>query len=880
MSGDFEERGNRKEERENGTLGVGRVWGLFPRSSFLFPVLLLAWRESRFVRRRLFLFLSAISLGVAALVAVQGFSANLAAGVREQARALLGADLQLSSRQPFGEGTEALLDSLARAGVPVSRAVGFVSMAQVPRTEGTRLVQVRAVEGGFPYYGTIDTRPAGRWESLGAGRNVLVDPALLIALDAAVGDTLALGLGRFQISGALDRVPGDIEMASAFAPRIYIPFGYVEETGLLEVGSRVDYEAFLQLPAGAVERLVAANRPLLREERVSARTAEGQQQMLADALGRLGSYLGLVAVFALLLGGIGVASAMRAFMAQKSDSIAVLRCLGATSGQVFGVYLVQAAAMGLAGAALGVVLGLAAQFVLPALLAGMLPVEVQVAADARAVLTGLGVGLWVALVFALLPLLGTRRISPLGALRRQAEPTLLAGRDRWRWGAWGALAASVLLLASLQVGSLRVGAAFALGIGLALAVLAAASGAAVHGMRRLRPGGGLYTLRQGLANLHRPGNQTVAVVLALGFGVFLLATLYVAQDNLLRPLQRSEVRANLLLWDVQEDQHAPATALLRGGGHEVLQSAPIVPMRIAAINGRRVRGARGAEQPEWRPGEPAPSGWAVRREYRSTFRDSTVASERVVEGRWWTAATADTAALVSLERGLAEELGVGVGDRVTWDVQGVEVTTTVSSLREVDWARFEPNFFAVFHPAALAGAPQTRVLLARVADATERARVQRTLVERFPNVAILDLTQLQSALDSVLGRVTAVIRFLAAFSIATGFVVLLGAVASGRLQRIRESVLLKTLGATRRQIGAILLTEYLALGLLASAVGAGAAVLAGWALARWWFGLGYAVPALELLALAAAVTLLAGAVGVWGGREVFRRTPLEALREE
>jgi putative ABC transport system permease protein len=861
-----------------------------PRAPSPMSVLLtLAWRESRFVRRRLFLFLSAISLGVAALVAVQGFSANLAAGVREQSRALLGADLLISSRQPFGEQTEALLDSLQRQGVALARGVGFVSMARVPRTEGTRLVQVRAVQPGFPFYGTIETRPVGLWERLGEGRNVLVDPALLIALDARAGDELALGDARFRITGALERVPGDVEVASAFAPRVYIPQRYVAETGLLELGSRVDYEAYVQLPAaGAAEALVTEYRPMLRQERVGTRTAQGQQRMLTDAIGRMGSYLGLVGVFALLLGGIGVASAMRAFMAQKAESVAVLRCLGATSGQVLIVYLVQAAAMGLAGAAVGVTLGVAAQYLLPQLVAGLLPVEVRVTIDAAAVISGVVVGVWVALVFALLPLLATRRISPLGALRRQAEPPLLEGRDTWRWVAWGALAASVLLLAILQVGEVRVGAAFAGGIAVALGLLALAARAAAGAVWRLRPGGRVYTVRQGLANLHRPGNQTTTVVLALGFGVFLLATLFVAQDNLLRPLQPGAGRANLLLWDVQEDQQSEAAEMLDRAGHALVQQAPIVPMRIAALNGQRVRGYRGGEADDandWAAGESPPSGWAVRREYRSTYRDTTVASERVVAGSWWAANRAGpnhsaAVALVSLERGLAEELGVGVGDQITWDVQGVEVTTSVASLREVDWARFEPNFFAVFHPAALDGAPRTWVMLAHADGAAERASIQRLLVDRFPNIAILDLTQLQTAVDDVLGRVSTVIRFLAAFSIATGFIVLLGAVATGRLQRIRESVLLKTLGATRRQIGTILVTEYLALGVLASLVGGAAAIGAGWALVRWWFEVPFGVPALPLLGLAVAVTLLAGAVGVWGSREVFRRTALEAIREE
>ncbi|MDQ3604759.1 MAG: FtsX-like permease family protein, partial [Gemmatimonadota bacterium] len=279
-----------------------------------------------------------------------------------------------------------------------------------------------------------------------------------------------------------------------------------------------------------------------------------------------------------------------------------------------------------------------------------------------------------------------------------------------------------------------------------------------------------------------------------------------------------------------------------------------------------------------------PGGWALRREYRSTFRDTVVSSERVREGRWW-AASGETPAPgspgeVSLERGVAEELGVGVGDRITWDVQGVEIPTVITSLREVDWARFEPNFFAVFPPAVLEGAPQTWVVLTQVADDGARARLQRETVERFPNISALDLTQVQAAVDETIGRISLVIRFLALFSIATGFVVLLGAVSVGRLQRIRESVLLKTLGATRRQIGSILFFEYLLLGTLASLIGVALAIGVGWALSRWLFRVGFGVPALPLAGLGTVVALLAVAVGLWASREVYRRTPLEALREE
>jgi putative ABC transport system permease protein len=451
----------------------------------------------------------------------------------------------------------------------------------------------------------------------------------------------------------------------------------------------------------------------------------------------------------------------------------------------------------------------------------------------------------------------------------------------------------------VQAGTVWTGLAFVAGIAATLLGLWLAAWAVTRLVRRFAGAGLPYPARQGLANLHRPGNQTRVVVLALGFGVFLLATLYLTQGNLLRPLRlnAAESRANLLIFDVQDDQEPGVTAQLGAERSAVLQRAAIVPMRIYSINGKttaQLVGTGPASSPGEADGPPpdrdagakrtGPEPWAVRREYRSTYRDTVNASEKLLEGRLWGpgrgGAVGRRPAEVSLDRTIVEDLGVKLGDVITWDVQGVLIDTRVTSVREVDWQRLEPNFFAVFPTLVLEGAPHSWVMLARTPDAPSRARVQRDVVARYPNVALLDLTQVQAALDEVLGRVAAVIRFLAGFSVATGFIVLLGAVLTSRLQRIRESVLLRTLGATRRQIGAILLAEYLSLGLLASIAGIGLAAGAGWALAKWLFKVDFAVPVPALLILALAVTVLSGAVGWWASREVFRHTPLEALREE
>ncbi len=863
------------------------------------PLAALAWRESRFARRRLLLFLSSISLGVAALVATQSFAANLAAGVRQESRSLLGADVGFSSNRRFGPRTTALLDSLRRAGTPTAQVVSFVSVALLERTGGARLSQVRAVEPGYPFYGEILTEPAGAWAGLARGRDAVADPALLTALDARVGDSISLGEARFRVAGIIRKIPGDAGVSSAFAPRVYIPARFVGETQLLRYGSRAEYDAYVRLPAaGAAERLVRAYRAPLRTERVRARTAQEQQRSLDEALGRLGDFLGLVGTFALLLGGIGVASSMGAYMAQKRETVATLRCLGATARQVIAIYLMQAAAMGFAGAAIGALLGLSVQWVLPRLLANLLPVTVSTAVDPAAVATGVGIGVWVASVFALLPLLATRRISPLQAIRRrvEAEDDEPRRRDLLAWAAWLLLAASVVGLVMLQAGDVRVGAGFAGGIAAALAALWGTAWLATRFTRGARFAGLRYPARQGIANLHRPGNQTRVVVLALGFGVFLLATLYLTQHNLLRPLRvDTGTRGNLLLFDVQGSQEAGVRQILERDGTRTVQRAPIVPMRIHSINGRTAarlapstggedEGERGTGNGEREGGERGrPEGWALRREYRSTFRDHLVGSEKLAEGKLWAeggGAGSGGIAEVSIDESITEDLAVELGDTIVWDVQGVRIPTRITSIRKVDWQRLEPNFFAVFPTRVLRAAPQTWVLLARAPDAGARARAQRDVVRRYSNVAVLDLTEVQAAVDDVLGRVAAVIQFLAAFSVATGFIVLLGAVLTSRLQRIRESVLLRTLGATRRQIAAILFAEYAVLGALASLVGIGLAVAGGWALARLLFDVPYSVPLHSLLAIAGAVTALAAGVGVWASREVFRHTPLEALRAD
>lgn len=843
------------------------------RPGFVFRM---AGRELRAAPRRLLLLTGTVAVGVAALVAINSFTDNLRDSVRLQARALLGADLSLVSRQTFSPRVEALLDTLAQRS-RLARVTSFAGMAYVPRTDGTRLVQVAAVEGQYPFYGEIRTEPRRAWSELDSGRHVIVDPSLLTALSARVGDTIALGEARFVITGSVQSAPSDAGVRFAFGPRIYIPARYLKETALIGFGSRVEYEAFLQLPPTlSAQTLADRYRSSLRPERVRLRTVADDQRNLNDVLTRLTGYLGLVALIALLLGGIGVASATVVFVRQRAESVAVLRCLGASAGAVFAVYLLEAGTMGLLGSAAGAVVGIGLQRLLPGLLAGMIPVEVPPTLSWNAVGLGIGMGVWVAVVFALLPLLTVRRISPLAALRRPYESER-APRDRWWLLAAVGLAASTVALAARQVGNWRQGAIFAGAVGVALLILWTAAWMLTRALRRWLPPGWPYVWRQGLANLHRPANQTVTLVLAIGFGAFLLGTLYLVQHNLLRQLRLTggPARPNLVLFDIQPDQLPAVQQELREAGLPQGDPTPIVPMRMRSVKGRPVTellaGTQGQE-------DRRSNAWVYRREYRSTYRDTVVGSERIVDGEWSSGGT--TAVRISVEQDLAQELGVGVGDEIVWDVQGVPVVSRVGSLREVEWARFEPNFFVVFAPGTLESAPQTFVTLTRISDAGERGRFQRRLAERFGNVSTLDLSLLQEALERLVERVVLAIRFMALFSLGVGALVLIGALATSRFQRVREGALLRTLGATRSQVYRIVLAEYLSLGLLASTVALVLAAVAGWAVARFVFEGTFTLPLLQMGALTLTVVTLTVLVGLANSRDVVRRTPLEVLREE
>ncbi len=838
-------------------------------------VLRMAWRDSRGRRGRLLLHTASIAVGIAALTGLRGFSRTMERNVDEQAATLMGADVEIESPTPFEGELGGIVDSLAALGGRKAEEAEMNSMVLFPASGGSRLARVRALQGGFPFYGELGTDPpeaAAAWQS---GGMALVDDGMMLQYGVAVGDTIRVGRESLAIAGRLLNLPGETAFRSDLQPVVFMPLSRIGQTGLIQRGSRVRYRAHFQLPVGTDAAALSASLDE-RLERFDAgiETVEDHKRRLGRTLRNLYRFLGLGSFVALLLGAVGVASAIHAHVEQKLETVAVLRSLGAASGAALRIYLVQAFAMGLIGSLGGAAAGTALLWRLPALLADFLPKELgelQAAPSLTALAEGVAAGSAISLVFAALPLLAVRRVSPLLALRASYEAE--AGRgDRFaRALLLGLAAGATFLLAWALAGRPDHALYFAGGTLAALLLLAATARLLRGALRRFLPSSCGYLLRQGLANLYRPHNQTLLLLASLGLGTFLVAALYTAQTSILGHVNSvaGGQRPNMVLFDIQSDQKEAAAALVREMGMPVMQEVPVVATRLREVKGKTVE--------ELLRDGPRRGRWALRREYRVTYRDSTTATEEIVAGQWRGSA-ADTA-FISLERRLAEALDVAIGDRLLFDVQGVPVEVVVGSLRQVEWQRIMPNFLVLFPAGVLEEAPQFHVLVTRSGDAETRAGLQRRAVGDFPNVSVIDLDLVLITVDKVLAKVAVVVRFVALFSIATGLAVLAAVVTGSRFQRLRESALLRTLGASRGQVGKILLIEYLLLGGLAGLVGLLLAMAGGWALAAFVFEVTFA-PSWQALGFALiAVPLCTVLAGLLGSRGVHRAPPLEVLRQ-
>jgi putative ABC transport system permease protein len=833
----------------------------------------MAWRDSRASRRRLLLFSTSITFGVAALVALGSFRHSLARAIDEQARSLIGADLIIESTRPFTPEQEQFLQSL---GEPQAREVRFTTMAVFPRTNGTRLIQLRALEGEFPFYGKLETEPPAAAQQFRQSGSAIAEESLLIQFGAKPGDLIKIGDAQFTIAGALKKMPGEASAGASLAPRVYLPLRDIAATNLLKPGSIARYRDYLKFAPGIdAEARIGAMTPELRKLRLEYDSVAKRKKDLGTALQNVYRFLNLIGFISLLLGAVGVASAIHAHLEQKRNTSAVLRCLGLSRSSAVLVYLTQAAAMGIVGGVAGALLGVAMQQVFPRVLQSLLPMQIPTTLAFAPIIGGVAIGFATCILFSLPPLLRFRHIAPLEVLR--ADASAARGIDFAVGVVYVAIALAITAFAISQSETWRRGVIFAGALGIAVAIFAGVARLLIVALRRFFPRRWSFVLRQGLANLYRPNNRTFLLTLSLGLGTFLLLDLYLTREVLLAQfssLDRNN-QANIFLFDIQPDQTAAVRELVASLGLPVMQEAPIVTMRLASIKGQKtsdILADRKRKIPEWE----------LDREYRCTYREQLASTEKIVDGKWIGRVEYKPGDVVpiSIDQQIARDFKARIGDELVFDVQGILIRTRIASLRDIDWKRFQTNFFVVFPAGVLENAPTFNVLVSRVRDAAESARLQSAVAAKFPNVSAIDLTSVIQTVDSILTKAALVIRIISLFTVGAGIVVLASAIWSGRYQRVKESILLRTLGASRAQLWKIMCAEYFILGLLASVTGIVLAVAASWGLAHFVFKLSYAPSIAALFVSAIAVTALTVAVGLLTSRGVGSAPPLAILRSE
>lgn len=834
-------------------------------------LLTFAWKDSRGSRAKLLMFITSMILGVAALVSINSFGDNLRQAIDNESKSLLGADLSFESGQPFDAKIEAIIDSL---GGIQSRRTSFSSMAYFPKSNSARLATVRGHEPGFPFYGTIETEPPSAAQTYLQDGGALIDGTLMVQYGVEVGDSVRIGNATYPVAGKLLQTPRETAAIMLFSPRIYVPLAALDTT-LLSMGSRADFEVYFQFEDGRdADALVETLSDSLRAHNVRTDTVEEEREGWDRSLSNLYRFLGLVGFMSLLLGSLGVASSIHVYVRQRIQTVAVLRCYGASSRQTIIIYLIQALGMGLVGVVLGSAVGVSIQSLLPLVLGDFLPVDVDFAVSWPSVLLGSGIGLGVTLLFALMPLLEIRNIPPLAAIRADFSHEPSKKESRSRWILFGIISILVSLFAVVQAPTIWIGLGYAVSVAVVFILLSITARLIMRFMAAKPPKSVSYVVKQGIANLHRPHNQTLMMILALGFGSFLVSTMLLSERTLLNQidLASTEGRPNLVFYDVQPAQVDSVESLIQAANLPVIDKVAMISMRISSINGRGIE--------EIREDSTLDYSWAHRREYRSTYRDFLSESETVVSGAFDPVYEGSGRVPISVEQDVASQLGVEVGDSLGFNIQGVQFDTRISSIREVDWRQMQTNFFFVFPEGAINDAPAFHVVMSRTETEAESAAIQAEVVQSFTNVSSIDVSVVLSVFEAIFSRISFVVRFMALFSILTGLLVLSGAVLISRFQRIEESVLLKTLGASRKTVLRIMSVEYLVLGLAGAVTGVGLSLISGWAIAYFVFDSSLVVPFVPLAGIVFAVVVLTLIVGQLNSRGIYEKEALEVLRKE
>ncbi len=845
----------------------------------------IAWRETRSSMTKFLFVVLAVAAGVGALAGVQGFSASFRATLLDQSRTVMAADLTARQFVPASDRELAALDALAKRGVEHTLMTETISMASsaqaAPDSDAATpaLVSIKAVDPSkYPYYGAVKLDPPMALQDALQPDTVATAQDVLLRLNVKVGDRLRIGAESFRISAIVLNEPDRMSGTLSVGLRMMMSRDAFERTGLMGFGSRGAYRYLFKM--GPVSPTVAQVRSALREALPEALIADFRESnpIIMRGLDRSTIFLSLVSLIAMIVGALGVAMAMHAHLQQKMDNIAVMKSLGAASRDIIGIYSLQTMMLGLVGGLAGVAVGRIVERTLPLLISRYFNMDIKLGWNLAASVQGIAVGLLTTLLFTLPPLLAIRKIRPALILRRDMPEAKLTWPRRLADLRWSAAVAGVILLgiggiAAWLAASPRVGGYFAGGLTVALILLAfVASGflRAIKVTLRRTPWRVPTLARQGFANLYRQGNQAQAILVALGLGVMFTLTVYLVQHSLVGEIEQSAPpdSPNVFLVGITPEQVGPLKELIAKQKGVVAQPefAPSVAIRIEKVNGvpleelrvtgmsRRFRGSRSVM-------------WA----------DEKPSSLSVVQGQWW--GRGQTQPVVSVDEESASRLGAKLGDTIELSGAGHTFVARVVALHRVEQLRVGAANEFVFNPSALTGLPATFYGGVRMKPADVGA-LERAAYRAFPTVTVINVAEALAIVQQVVDQVALVIRFLSGFAILAGAIILAASVAGTRFRRVREVVILKTLGATRRSAGRIFSVEFLTLGVVAGLMGALLASVFSRLLLNRLLDAKFAFDWKATVVAVVLTALLAQTSGWLASFRILRQKPLEVLREE
>ena len=834
-------------------------------------ILNLTIREIRSSWRRLLFFFLCIAIGVGSVVALRSLIQNLSLSVGSDARALLTADIEISSTNDFSPTEIQKVEDIVRRYPMVEARNETITSAAMARPADTgnetlRLVELKGIEPPFPLVGDFAVSGGSPFEfGLIENGGAVVSQLLLEDLKIKVGDKVSIGQATFEIRAVFDEEPGG---SSGFrlGPRVFVEKKAFDLAGITAGSGRIRRSILLRTSDNPTP-LVRELREGLKGTILRVQSYRETQENLGEQFARTENYLSLTGLLILVLGGVGVWNVARVFVEQKRKSVAVLKCLGASGTKIITGYLLQILTLGFIGSLFGIFLAQCFLWFAEYRFSDALPKTMSYAVNPSVGAQGMLLGVLISMLFSMLPLLQVRNIKPR-LLLHDASGEKMRSLDLTKTVIGGVSLTGLLVLAAWQAGSILVGAFFLVGLALTSLVLYGSAALLTRALRRFRSVGS-FSVSQAINSLHRPGNQTRIILLAVGLGAFVVLAVQSLQANLVREFDfsRNQTLPSMFIVDVQKSQVGELKTILEEKTGEAAQTIPTVRARVAFVNG---------QPPNMQNRETRQQQGQIGREFAVTYRDAVESNEEIIAGEWFSGRGEPE---VSVEEGMARRLNVKIGDSITFEISGRQVTARVTSVRKIDFRNTRTFFIFVFSPGSLERAPQTFAanVLKKLPE-TDRQRLQRRVVDRFPNAQIFDVADIIATVQKLVDNFVLAISFVGSFVILSGMLILVGSIALTKSQRIYENAILKTLGARRKTLAMILLAEYGMLGLLAGLIGAVFATALSFGVAKWVFSIEWEFEPVLTFAGVAITVALVSIVGIASSFDVLFRKPLGTLR--